>query len=94
MVNAFMAGSPVIATKVGSFPEHVVPGVNGEFVDSSGDFAEMLRLAEKIRGDIPTYSEGSRKSFLATFYYGAQRKKITQLLSHFMQQGASCELLP
>lgn len=80
MANAFMAGSPVIATRVGSFPEYVVPGVNGEFVDSVDDFRAMLRMAEKMRHDIPLYSEGSRKTFLDTFYYGANRKRITELL--------------
>jgi glycosyltransferase involved in cell wall biosynthesis len=93
MANAFMAGSPVIATKVGSFPEYVVPGVNGEFVDSVDDFGAMLRLAEKMRQDIPAYSEGSRKTFLDTFYYGANRKKITELLGTFIPENEQCEVL-
>jgi glycosyltransferase involved in cell wall biosynthesis len=86
MANAFMAGSPVIATRVGSFPEYVVPGVNGEFVDSVDDFGAMLRLAEKMRRDIPAYSAGSRKTFLDTFYYGANRKKLTELLRSFIPE--------
>jgi glycosyltransferase involved in cell wall biosynthesis len=93
MANAFMAGSPVIATRVGSFPEYVVPGVNGEFVDSVGDFGAMLRQAEKMRQDVPAYSEGSRKTFLNTFYYGANRKKITELLGSFIPESERCEVL-
>jgi glycosyltransferase involved in cell wall biosynthesis len=92
MANAFMAGSPVIATRVGSFPEYVIPGVNGEFVDSVDDFGAMLRLAEKMRREIPAYSEGSRKTFLDTFYYGANRNKITELLGSFIPESEPCEV--
>jgi glycosyltransferase involved in cell wall biosynthesis len=93
MANAFMAGSPVIATKVGSFPEYVISGVNGEFVDSVDDFDAILRLAEKMRQDILTYSEGSRKTFLDIFYYGASRKTMTALLGTFISETEPCEVL-
>ena len=92
MANAFMAGSPVIATRVGSFPEYVIPGVNGEFVDSIDDFDAILRLAEKMRQEVLTYSEGSRKTFLDTFYYIASRKKMTELLGSVIPESEPCEV--
>jgi glycosyltransferase involved in cell wall biosynthesis len=93
MANAFMAGSPVIATRVGSFPEYVIPGVNGEFVDSVDDLDAMIHLAEKMRQDIAAYSTRSRKTFLDTFYYGANRNKIAELVGSFIQESEPCGVL-
>jgi glycosyltransferase involved in cell wall biosynthesis len=80
MARAFMSGAPVVATQMGSFPEYVAPGVNGEFVDAADDFKGMLHAAEKIQRSIPTYVEGCHKTFFETFYYKASREKIAQIL--------------
>ncbi len=86
MASAFMAGSAVLATRVGSFPEYVVPGFNGEFADSIGEFNTLLRLAEKIQRDIPTYSQGCRNTFLETFYYPAHRVKFMELINSCVRE--------
>jgi len=70
-----------------------VPGVNGEFVDSVDDYGAMLRLAEKMRQNIPAYSAGSRETFLDTFYYGANQKRISELLGSVIRESEQHEVL-
>jgi glycosyltransferase involved in cell wall biosynthesis len=93
LVRAFMAGSPVIAMRMGSFPEYVVPGVNGEFIDSANDFIAMLQAAEKIRANNPIYVAGCRRTFMSTFYYGANRETFTRILKDLHKENQQCESL-
>jgi glycosyltransferase involved in cell wall biosynthesis len=78
--RAFMAGSPVLASRVGSLVEYIIPGINGEFVSGAGDFDELLRSAEKIRGSISRYVDGARRTFLQKFYYKANRDALSRIL--------------
>jgi glycosyltransferase involved in cell wall biosynthesis len=93
MARAFMTGSPVIARRMGSFPEYLVPGVNGEFIDSASDFEAMLQAAEKIRADIPTYVEGCRRTFMDMFHLDANRETLTRILNDFQKEKLQCESL-
>jgi len=90
LARAFMAGSPVIAKKMGSFPEYIVSGINGEFVDASHDYAAMLRIAEHMRQNIPAYSAGCRKTFMQTFYYAANREQLARILDSANREKLKC----
>jgi glycosyltransferase involved in cell wall biosynthesis len=78
--RAFMAGSPVLASRIGSFPEYVKEGVTGEFVDSADDSAAILRAAENIRRHSADYLDGCRKMFLEVFYYRANGNRLATIL--------------
>jgi len=79
MAQAFMHGTPVIASRVGSFAEFVVPGVNGELVDSP-DPSMVSRAVERIRERLDTYVVGTRRSFLSTFFYRAHLDSLKKLV--------------
>jgi glycosyltransferase involved in cell wall biosynthesis len=79
--RAFMAGAAVIAKGNGSFPEFIRPGMTGEFVASGDDHEEIFQSAEKIRRETPRYVGECRKSFMGTFFYGANREKLAAILA-------------
>jgi len=79
--RAFMAGTPVVASRIGSFPEFVHEGFTGEFVDSASDWPGILRASERIRGDTQAYVDRCRKMFLNTFYYKANGKRLASILA-------------
>ncbi len=92
LVRAFMAGTPVMATRTGSFPEFIVPGVNGEFVEAADKLDDLLNAAEKIRAKIDTYAEGARRSFLNTFDYRANRDRFARILAEARKETLACVL--
>jgi glycosyltransferase involved in cell wall biosynthesis len=78
--RAFMAGSPVVATRVGSFPQFVSEGVTGELVGSATDLAAILDAVERMRSKSAEYVDGCRKAFKDTFYYKAQSNRLGEIL--------------
>lgn len=90
LVRAFMAGTPVVATRTGSFPEFIEPGVNGEFVDAADKFEDLLAAAEKIGANLDAYVEGSRQSFLDIFDYRANRKRFARILDATRKETLAC----
>jgi glycosyltransferase involved in cell wall biosynthesis len=62
--KAFMTGTPVIANSLGSFPDFIRNGLNGEIVDDSRNFEAILRASERIRKNFETYARGCRRSFV------------------------------
>jgi glycosyltransferase involved in cell wall biosynthesis len=78
--RAFMAGSAVLASRIGSFQEYVQEGVTGEFVESASDCAAILRAAERIRNRAPNYVDGCRKMFLDTFYFKSNGDRFAAIL--------------
>ena len=86
--KAFMAGTPVLASRIGSFPEFVSQGVTGEFVDSIGDLPGILRATERIREDTPAYVDRCRRMFLETFYYKTNGYRLARILGSVCSSGA------
>lgn len=77
--KAYMFGSPVIASRIGSFPEFVQDGVNGRF--AQGDDPEgILNAAEDMRENLTAYSISCRKMFHEVFFYKARLNDLRQLL--------------
>lgn len=82
--RSYMAGTPVLASRVGSFPEFVQQGTTGEFVDFGDSFSRFLDLAENIRSQFPSYAAGCRKMFLDVFHYKAQLGRFARILDAAM----------
>jgi glycosyltransferase involved in cell wall biosynthesis len=87
--RAFMAGSPVLASRIGSFPEYVRAGVTGEFVDSSDDHAAILEAAERMREHSLSYAKECRSMFLGTFYWRSNLIQLAEII-----ESASTESSP
>ncbi len=79
--RAFMLGTPVLASDVGSFPEYITPGENGEFC--TNDMADMLDKVTYIKSNIDIYSNNCRKAFLNTFYYKANMMRMKKILQKY-----------
>jgi glycosyltransferase involved in cell wall biosynthesis len=78
--RSFMAGTPVLASRVGSFPEEVQPGFTGEFVDVNEDPAAILATVQNLRAHTADYFDECRKRFLEKFYFRANRNQLTEIL--------------
>jgi len=80
MPKAFMFGTPVIASKIGSFPEFVIDGYNGRYANA-GDPGNVLSIASELRARIAEYAGNCRSSFLGTFFYRSRLDELRQLLA-------------
>lgn len=78
--KAFMFGTPVLASNVGSFLEFVEPSVNGEIVDNEFDFEEIYERLINMKQNIHNYSQNARESFLNCFYYKANIMKLASVI--------------
>lgn len=92
LARAFMAGTPVIAMRMGSFDEFIVPGSSGEFVAAPDDWRGLLAHAKSIQENFPAYCEGCRRAFMKFFYYGEAREKLALLLTHIEKEKQECAL--
>jgi glycosyltransferase involved in cell wall biosynthesis len=85
--RAFMAGSPVLASRVGSFSEYVRTGITGEFVDSDADPAVILEVVESMRKHSLTYVEECRKTFKGIFYWRSNLSKLAEIIESALSEG-------
>ena len=69
--KAFMFGTPVIATNLGSFREYVKHRENGFLVQHGFDFDLLLELVVNAKRDIDNMSKKCRNAFLGTFCWTA-----------------------
>jgi glycosyltransferase involved in cell wall biosynthesis len=77
--NAFMCGTPVVASRAGAFPEFVEDGATGRFLE--GDNREGIAAAfEDMRSNAAQYSRNCRKKFLETFHYKANLESLRAIL--------------
>ena len=76
--KAFMYGTPVIASRLGSFPEYVEDGVNGRFADAENP-RQVLNAIEELRVDKAEYARGCRESFLRLFFYRSRLQDLTSI---------------
>jgi glycosyltransferase involved in cell wall biosynthesis len=78
--KAFMFGTPVIASPVGSFPEFVNNGLNSELISKADDFEGITDALGKIEKSFGTYSSEAHKTFLETFYYKANTQRLKEII--------------
>lgn len=80
--KAFMFGTPVLASDIGSFAEFVQSSFNGELVSSPICFEEILLKVTHMKKNIDRYSENARMSFMKTFYYKANLSRLESTISN------------
>lgn len=73
--KAYMFGTPVLAKRIGSFPEYLVDGKTGYFVDSYDRIKIMDKLA-LINANLLNMSKESRNIFIKTFYWKSNIEKM------------------
>jgi glycosyltransferase involved in cell wall biosynthesis len=78
--KAFMFGAPVVCSTVGSFPEFVTSGRNGEIV-SARDPECIIEAFQRFKEDLVSYATRCRRDFMSTFYYRAHLRDLSDLLS-------------
>ena len=81
--KAFMFGTPVIASNLGSFPEFVRDGENGYLIDDydpNGVYKKVLL----IKDNIESLSKHCREKFESTFYWKSQVSKMEELLARIV----------
>ena len=79
LANSFMQGTPVIATRVGSFEEYIVNGENGIFIESF-DFETILNSYKKIQDWLDKMTIHCRESFLDFFHFEKQREAFKKII--------------
>jgi glycosyltransferase involved in cell wall biosynthesis len=77
--RSFMAGTPVLASRVGSFPEEVQPGLTGEFVDVNEDPAAILATVQNLREHAVDYFDECRRRFIEKFYFHANCSRLAEI---------------
>lgn len=77
--NAYMMGTPVVASELGSFKEFVKPNMNGEFINNN-DSQSIYKAYCSIEENIVRMTEECRKSFLTKFYYANQSERFKRLI--------------
>jgi glycosyltransferase involved in cell wall biosynthesis len=74
-----MFGAPVVCSTVGSFPEFVTSGRNGEIV-SARDPECIIEAFQRFKDDLVAYATRCRRDFMSTFYYRAHLRDLSDLL--------------
>ncbi len=78
--RAFMAGSPVLTSRIGSFPEYVHEGFTGEFADLNDGPAAILDVVARMQEHCLNYVDRCRKSFMDTFYWKANLNRLAEII--------------
>ena len=89
--NAFMQGTPVIATKLGSFEEFIEPWCTGAFIDNF-EFYTITDTVSKIREAGSIINENCRTFFLAHFYYRNQLDAFKKIVNEVDSEGCKNRL--
>ena len=78
--KAFMFGTPVLASRIGSFPEFIRDGFNGKFA-CADDREGVLTILKGIRERTGEYASNCRSSFIEKFFYRSRLEQLRQLLA-------------
>jgi len=79
--KAFMFGTPVIATKVGSFTEFIENQKNGYLIQSNHDYDLILKYALNAKLNIELLSKNCRQSFIDKFYYKSNLDNVNEIIN-------------
>lgn len=77
--NAFMMGTPVLASRQGSFEEFVRPGENGEFIDASS-LTSIYDAYIQIKQNSEHMTNKCRENFLEKFSVQSQMTKFKSII--------------
>lgn len=82
--KAFMFGTPVIANKIGSFPEFVKDDYDGYLLDENIKTKHFKTITEKIikiKDNLLLFSKNARATFLDKFYYKSYVGLMQELMN-------------
>jgi glycosyltransferase involved in cell wall biosynthesis len=79
--KAFMFGAPVLCSEVGSFPEFVTSGRNGQIVPGAEPEC-IITAFQQFQKEIASFATQCRRDFIDTFYYRAHLRTLYDLLPH------------
>ncbi|MCC7440998.1 MAG: glycosyltransferase [Bdellovibrionales bacterium] len=82
VVEALLAGTPVLARRLGSLPELVTPEVGRLFGEDEREWVEFLR-----RGEIPWTAEACREYALKRFHYRGMAENYERLYQKAIRGG-------
>lgn len=77
--KAFMFGAPVIASRIGSFPESVRDGWNGRFADPR-DLEDVWDAVQYMQKNLSSFARNCRTTFREAFYYGSNVDALKKIL--------------
>ena len=77
--KALMFGAPVLCSAVGSFPEFVTSGRNGEILPTA-DPECIIEAFQRFQDGLVYYATQCRRDFIGTFYYRAHVEDLSNLL--------------
>lgn len=77
--NSFMQGTPVIATRIGSFGEFVIENETGEFIDNF-DFSTIESAYRRIEKNSAYMEQKCRESFIRQFHYEGQKDRFMTIV--------------
>ncbi|RLI45422.1 glycosyltransferase family 1 protein [Candidatus Bathyarchaeota archaeon] len=86
--KAYMFGTPVIASNIGSFPEFVESGKTGQIVSlGKVSYEGLVEKLLEIKTNIRSYSKNTRDFFLKVFYYKSYVEKMqNEILSGLLNK--------
>jgi len=84
--KAFMFGTPVLASNIGSFPEYVKNGKNGYIVETSDlkNYEKLIQSIQNIQNKLDFMSLEARKTFENTFYFKAQVESVKNIIGSIL----------
>lgn len=82
--KAFMFGTSVIASDIGSFPEYIRNSENGFIIASTRSYDYLLQSIIYIKKNIKSMSGYCRNTFESTFYWRRWIKDYAQIVSFFL----------
>ena len=82
--KAFMVGTPVIASNIGSFPEYIRNSENGFLLAKTYSYDYLLDLIIYIKKNINSMSMYCRNTFERTFYWKRWVNDFALIISSFV----------
>lgn len=78
--NAYMLGTPVLATNLGGFFEFIIPGQTGEFIDNE-DCESIYQGYLRIKEHREEMSKQCRRYFIENYFYGSQKTRFVSIIN-------------
>lgn len=85
--NAFMQGTPVVATKLGSFEEFIKPGNTGVFINDF-ECATITDAVCKVQKNGKSMNKECRDFFLTHFYYRNQIEPFKNIVEEVKREAS------
>jgi glycosyltransferase involved in cell wall biosynthesis len=86
LANAYMQGTPVVATHLGSFDEFVLEGRTGCFIPDL-EYDSVMSAIEKIKNSGERMNEECRNFFRQTFCYENQKDTFQKIVEDVRGEG-------